>query len=81
MDDSLLNATTLEVAYCYATSPATNPLRHLLKPAESWSWTPDINKAFEKAREAIAEKVEEGVRLFDPKLPTGLLSDWCQEGM
>merc|ERR1712030_86546 len=54
---------------------------HLLKPAEKWSWTPDINKAFEKAREVIAEKVEEGVKLFDPKLPTGLLTDWCQEGM
>ena len=46
-----------QVAYCYAISPATNPLRHLLKQAEKWLWTPDINKAFEKAREVIAEKV------------------------
>ena len=41
----------------------------------------DINKVFEEARDVIANKVEEGVRLFDPKLPTGLLSDWCQEGI
>merc|ERR1711888_363571 len=54
-----------QVAYCYAISPATNPLRHLLKPAEKWSWTPDINNAFERAREVIAEKVEEGVRERD----------------
>ena len=36
---------------------------------------------FEEARQVIAEKVEEGVILFDPGLPTGLLTDWCQEGM
>ena len=36
---------------------------------------------FEQAKEVIAEKVEEGVRLFDPKLLTGLLTDWCQDGM
>ena len=35
---------------------------------------------FMKAREVIAEKVEEGVRLFNPGLHTGLLTDWCQEG-
>ena len=70
-----------QVSYCYAISPATTPLRHLLKPAEKWRWTEDINKVFEEARDVIANKVEEGVRLFDPKLPTGLLSDWCQEGI
>ena len=36
---------------------------------------------FEKAKRVIAEKVEEGVRLFEPDIHTGLLKDWCQEGI
>jgi hypothetical protein len=43
--------------------------RHLLKPSEPWNWTKDIND------------VEEGVKLYDTKLHTGLLTDWCQEGI
>ena len=70
-----------QVAYCYATSPATAPLRHLLKPSEPWDWSEDVHETFVKAKEIIANKVEDGVRLFNPKLPTGLLSDWCGEGM
>ena len=56
-----------QVAYCYAISPAVSQFRHLLKPSEPWKWT--------------KEKVEEGVKLFDPNLHTGLLSDWCQDGI
>ena len=70
-----------QVTYCYATSKATTPLKHLLKPSEPWDWSEDVHKAFVKAKDTIANKVEEGVRLFNPKLPTGLLSDWCGEGM
>ena len=70
-----------QVAYCYAISPAVSKLRHLLKPAVPWEWTKELDEVFIQAKEVIAEKVEEGVRLFDPALPTGLLTDWCQEGM
>ena len=65
-----------QVAYCYAISPAVANLRHLLKP---WNWTEDINDVFKEGKKVIAEKVEEGVKLYDPKLHTGLLTDWCQE--
>ena len=36
----------------------------------------DINNVFEEAKKVIAEKVREGVKLYDPKLHTGLLTDW-----
>ena len=36
---------------------------------------------FEQARKVIAEKVEEGEKLFNPILHTGLLTDWCQDGI
>ena len=36
----------------------------------------DINNVFEEAK-----KVEEGVKLYDPKLHTGLLTDWCKDGI
>ena len=70
-----------QVAYCYAVSPAVAKLRHLLKPSEHWVWDEEINEVFEEAKRVIAEKVEEGVKLFDPNLHTGLLTDWCQEGV
>jgi hypothetical protein len=38
----------------------------------------DINNVFEEAKKVITEKVEELVKLYDPKL---LLTDWCQEGI
>ena len=70
-----------QVSYCYAISPAVQPLRHLLKPTEKWNWTEEIHNTFEKAKETIAEKVNEGIKLFNPQLPTGVMSDWCQDGM
>jgi hypothetical protein len=70
-----------QVAYCYAISPAVAKIRHLLKPSEAWNWTQDINNVFEEAKKGIAEKVKEGVKLYDPKLHTCLLADGCQEGM
>ena len=36
---------------------------------------------FEQAKEVIADRVEDGVRLFDAKLPMGLITDWCQDEM
>ena len=51
----------------------------LLKPSEPWNWTEYINNMVEEAKKVIAEKVEEGVKLYDPKLHTGLMNDWCQD--
>ena len=31
---------------------------------------------FKEAKKVIAEKVKEGVKLYDPKLQTGHLTDW-----
>ena len=55
-------------------------MRHLVKPSEPWDWSDDVHMVFVKSEEIIANKVEEGVRLFNPKLPTGLLPDWCGDG-
>ena len=59
-----------QVAYCYATAPATVHLRHLLKPSEPWDRSEDVHIVFVRAKEIIANKVEDGVRLFNPKLPS-----------
>ena len=70
-----------QVAYSYAISSKVTKLRHLLKPAESWIWDKETNSLFEQAKEVIADRLEDGVRLFDPRLTTGLITDWCQDGM
>ena len=58
-----------QVAYCYAISPAVAKIRHLLKPSTPWNWTKEIDEVFENAKKVIAERVEEGVKLFRPKPP------------
>ena len=70
-----------QVAYSYAISPKVAQLGHLLKPTEPWVWDRETNRVFEEAKEVIADRVEDGIRLFDPTLPTGLITGWCQERM
>jgi hypothetical protein len=68
-----------QVAYCYAISLAVAKIKHLLMPSEPWNWTEETNNVFEKAKKMIAKKVKEGMKLYDLKLYTGLVTDWCQE--
>ena len=56
-------------------------LKHLLKPSTQWKWTKELDEVFENAKKVIAERVDDGVKLYDPSLHTGLLTDWCQDGM
>ena len=66
-----------QVAYAYAISH----FKHLLKPSTQWKWTKELDEVFENAKKVIAERVDDGVKLYDPSLHTGLLTDWCQDGM
>ena len=46
-------------------------MRYLLSPKTPFEWIPALNTLFERSKEII-----EGVRLFDPKLPTCLDTDF-----
>ena len=60
-----------QVAYCYATSPATAPLRHLLKPSQPWDWSEDMHEAFTKAKEIIANKVRRWSQTIQSEVTDG----------
>ena len=36
----------------------------------------EMDELFYKTKNTLADKVEEGIKLFDPTLVTGLLTDW-----
>ena len=58
----------------------TDPLRQLLKKGVSYQWTPDLDEAFESAKQLLSSPSL--VHFFDPSLDTYLLSDAsCLNGL
>ena len=70
-----------QVSYATAVAPLLLPFRNLLKEATPWNWTDEMDKTFQATREILAERIEEGIKLFDPYKITVLLSDWCKHGV
>ena len=70
-----------QVSYAVAVAPQLLPFRKLLKRDEKWNWTPELNTLFLASRMKLADKVEEGMKTFDPNRPTALISDFCKHGV
>ena len=70
-----------QVSYSFATSPAMLPFKHLLSSKTSFSWSPELEKAFKASKQEVVDQCMLGVRTFDPSLPTALSTDWCKTGM
>ena len=70
-----------QISYTFATAPVMLPFRHLLSSKTPFSWSPDLEIAFQEAKLEIIRQCEEGVRSFDPNLPTALATDWSRVGM
>ena len=74
-----------QVSYSFSMSAILEPFRHLLKP-ETWtascfSWTPELEKTFQLAKEEIIHSVTEGVKHFDVNRWTCLATDWSRQGI
>ena len=70
-----------QVSYSFATSPAMLPFRHLLSSKVPFSWSPELNIAFAASKQEVIRQCKDGVRKFDPSLPTCLATDWAKMGM
>ena len=70
-----------QISYTTAVAPQLLPFGELLKDTNTWDWTEEMDKMFREVRTILADRVEEGIRLFDPAKPTALLSDWCKHGV
>ena len=54
-------------------SPAAHPLRPLMSPRRTFTWTVDHDTAFQRVKEALARPPV--LAVFDPQLPTILQTD------
>jgi hypothetical protein len=70
-----------QVSYAFAASPVMEPFRHLLSSKVPFSWSPELGTAFLASKREVVRQCEDGVRSFDPKLPTALATDWSKMGM
>ena len=74
-----------QVAYTFYASIVMAPFRELLKPGNAIKgqiyWDEYMEEMFLSSKVEIIRAMEEGVRMFDPKLPTAVGSDWSKEGL
>ena len=70
-----------QVSYAFAQCPVMQPFRHLLSSKTPFSWSPELEAAFQTSKAEVVRQCWEGVRSFDPRLPTALATDWSKTGM
>ena len=70
-----------QVSYAFASSSVMQPFRHLLSSKSSFSWSPELEEAFQASKQEVVRQCEEGVRSFNPSLPTALATDWSKMAM
>ena len=70
-----------QVAYSFTLTEEMAHFRHLLSPKTKFEWTPELDRLFERSKEVIVEKITQGVKLFDPRLPTFLATDFSGKGV
>lgn len=68
-----------QVSYATAVTPKLLQFRNLMK--EITPWDKEVDKVFREVRVQMADRVEEGIKLFDPNKTTALLTDWCKHGL
>ena len=61
--------------------PMLLPFRKPFKDKTTWDWPPELDKTFRGTCDTLADKVEDGIKIFDPYKITALLTDWCKHGV
>ena len=57
------------------------PFKPFLSPRCKFSWSPELEKAFQASKEAITESIRQGVEIFDITRRTCLRPDWSKRGI
>ena len=74
-----------QIAYTFHSSEVMSPFRNLLKPRNSEKgaivWTSELDHAFNEAKKAMIVAMDEGVKIYDPKKPTAVSTDWSKRGI
>ena len=70
-----------QVLYAFAASPIIQPFCHLLYSKSAFSWSLELEHTFTSSKQEVVKQCEEGVRSFNPALPTVLATDWSKMAM
>ena len=57
------------------------PFRKFLSPKVPFEWTESLQKTFEESKVNIVEAIKEGVKIYDVRRPTCLITDWSKKGV
>lgn len=69
------------MAWAFSKTAVMSPFKPLLSPKSVFVWTADLQTSFEKAKEAIVQAVQDGVKTFSTDRVTCLSTDWSQIGV
>ena len=70
-----------QVAYTFSELPVMEPFHHLLSTKTPFTWSAELEQAFQSSKEVIVKECEKGVRNFDSTPPTCLVTDWSKTGI
>ena len=70
-----------QVSYSFAQSEIMFPFRELLQHRKKFYWDETLTTLFEKSKENIIAKIENGVKIFDVGRHTCLATDWSKTGI
>ena len=70
-----------QVAYSFIKTDHMAPFRHLLSQSTPFEWDDDLEVAFRKSKDKIAELITDGVASYDMELVTCLSPDYSKQGM
>ena len=65
----------------YATQPELQPFRDLFKKNSVFHWDDILQKLFDERKNRIADKMLEGITLFEVGRRTWVMTDWCKQGL
>lgn len=57
------------------------PFKPFLSPRCKFSWSPELESAFQNSKESIIESIRQGVEIFDMQRRTCLRPDWSRRGI
>ena len=70
-----------QVSYAFSITDRMEPFRKFLKPGTAFVWDNEMEEIFQESKQVIVKEIEKGVRIFDPKKPTCLATDWSKTGI
>ena len=70
-----------QIAYSFAKFTLMDPFRPLLKKKSEFSWSQELQQAFDTAKKEIVSLIQKGVKSFTLGSWTCLITDWSRTGL